>query len=278
MRTLLALSLAISVPLVAAEHAHDAHGHEAHAHAPAPATLAPKPAAPKPVAANPAPAADAHGAPAAHAPPKGLSPLEGIARLSSGNGRFAVGKRTRSADSSDDADERETTAKGQHPFAAILTCADSRLSPDLIFDQSIGDVFVIRNAGNVAEPVGEGSLEYAIEHLGVRLIVVLGHAQCGAVKAVTGSDAKLPGRLVAIQDRMPGLRAYFQEVSGQGKTPEQAVAAAVARNAEEQALALLTDSAVLREAAARGDIAVVPAVYDLAGGLVEFRSPISVKR
>ena len=68
--------------------------------------------------------------------------------------------------------ERATTAKGQHPFAAILTCADSRLSPELIFDQTIGDLFVVRNAGNVAEPVGEGSLEYAIEHLGVRLVIV----------------------------------------------------------------------------------------------------------
>ena len=263
MRTLLALALAL--PLVAAEHGHDAPpapAHDAHAAAPAPAAAAPA------------------AAPAAHAlpHPKGVSPIEGIARLSSGNGRFAVGKRTRSAESSDDAEERELTAKGQHPFAAILTCADSRLSPEIIFDQSIGDVFVVRNAGNVAEPVGEGSLEYAVEHLGVRLIVVLGHAKCGAVKAVTGTTAKLPGRLVAIQDRMPGLQAFFQQTCDQGKSVDDAVAASVGHNAEEQALSLLTDSALLQEAAAKGDIAVVPGVYDLASGLVEFRSPITVKK
>lgn len=268
MRSVL-LALACSASLVAADHGGHDHGHPAPAPAPA---VHGAPAAPAAKEA-PAPAPPAHGAPS-----KSLSPLESIARLSSGNGRFAVGKRSRSADSSDDAEERETTAKGQRPFAAILTCADSRLSPELIFDQSIGDLFVIRNAGNVAEPVGVGSLEYAIDHLGVRLVVVLGHASCGAVKAVTGATGPLPGRLASIQERMPGLAAFYAESCSHGNTPDQAVGASVIRNAEEQAAALLTDSPVLRDAAATGKIAVVPGVYDLASGLVEFRPPVTVRR
>ena len=201
----------------------------------------------------------------------GPSPLEAIARLSAGNARFASGRRGRSADATDDDDERTLTAKGQHPFAAVLTCADSRLPPELIFDQSIGDIFVVRNAGNVAEPVGDGSMEYGVEHLGVRLIVVLGHSACGAVKAVTGTTETLPGNLVAIQKNMPGLQAYAAEQAKAGKDP---VAAGVRRNATDQATAMLAESEALRAAVAKGTLAIVPAVYDLESGLVEFLAPV----
>ncbi len=208
--------------------------------------------------------------PAAHHAAAGPSPLEAIARLSAGNARFASGRRSRSADATDDAEERTLTAKGQHPFAAVLTCSDSRLPPELIFDQSIGDIFVVRNAGNVAEPVGEGSLEYGVEHLGVRLIVVLGHAACGAVKAVSGTEQPLPGNLAAIQRNMPGLQAYAATIAKTGKDP---MPAAVARNASDQAEALLRESEALRKAAEHGTIAIVPAVYDIESGLIEFLPP-----
>lgn len=210
------------------------------------------------------PAASAHAQ-------AGPSPLEAVARLSAGNARFATGRRGRSADAADDAKERSATAGGQHPFAAVLTCADSRVPPELLFDQSIGDLFVVRNAGNVAEPVGEGSLEYGVEHLGVRLIVVLGHGSCGAVKAVTGSAGDLPGNLVHIQRNMAGLRDFAEQLKKTGYA--DIVAAAVERNAADQAAALLRESAVLRGAVAGGSVAVVPAVYDLESGLVEFMAP-----
>jgi carbonic anhydrase len=225
-----------------------------------------------PPAAKADPKAATKAEAAAHAP-SGPAPLEALTRLSAGNARFANEQRRRSADTTDDAEERAATAKGQHPFAAVLTCADSRVPPELLFDQSIGDLFVVRNAGNVAEPIGEGSLEYAVEHLGVRLIVVLGHASCGAVKAISGTEGPLPGHLADIQRAMPGLRDFALERGKAGATPDGVIAAAVERNASSQAAALLAGSAVLRQAVADGRIAVVPGVYDLSSGVVGFLPP-----
>lgn len=232
-----------------------------------------RPAAGDDAARRPAPAAAAKPAKAEAHGPSGPAPLEALTRLSAGNARFIAGQRSRSAQSTDDAGERAATSTGQQPFAAILSCADSRVPPELLFDQSIGDLFVVRNAGNVAEPVGGGSLEYAVEHLGVRLIVVLGHASCGAVKAVTGSDGQLPGQLAAVQRAMPGLREYAGERARAGAAPAEIIAAAVERNAAAQAAAVLAASPPLRDAVAAGRLAVVPAVYDLACGSVGFLPP-----
>ena len=218
------------------------------------------------------PAKEAAAKPAAH-PTAGPGPLEALARLSAGNARFATGRRNRSATAGDDAAERVTTAKGQHPFAAILTCADSRVPPELLFDQSLGDLFVVRNAGNIADPLGEGSLEYAVEHLGVRLIIVLGHGSCGAVTAVATSAGQLPGHLADIQRGMPGLREFALE-RGKAGPPEAVIPAAVERNACAQAAALVQGSEALREALAAGAIAVLPANYDLASGVVGFLPPV----
>lgn len=224
-------------------------------------------------AATPA-KADAKAKPeAAHHAPKGPAPLEALTRLSAGNARFANCQRNRSAVTADDGAERSALAGGQQPFAAILTCADSRVSPELVFDQTLGDLFVVRNAGNVAEPVGGGSLEYAVEHLGVRLVVVLGHASCGAVKAVSGSEGTLPGQLAAIQRAMPGLREFALDQGKAGLAPPAVVAASVERNAAAQATALIGASEVLRKGIGSGEIAVVPAVYDLTSGVVGFLPP-----
>jgi carbonic anhydrase len=209
-----------------------------------------------------------------HAVTPGPAPVEALARISAGNARFVTGRRSRSSQAADDAAERGETAKGQHPFAAVLTCADSRLPPELIFDQSVGDLFVVRNAGNVAEPIGEGSLEYAVEHLGVRLLVVLGHSACGAVTAVSGASESLPGHLADIQRQMPGL-AEFASEARKTQAPDQVLIAAVQRNALDQANALLRESPVLRKAVAQGQATVVPAVYDLGSGVVEFLPPLS---
>lgn len=216
------------------------------------------------LAAEPAPVAAAH---AQHA--QGPAAADTLVRLSAGNARFAYGKRTRSAKPEGDPARRAEIAGGQHPVAAVVTCADSRVPPELLFDQGLGDLFVVRNAGNVAEPIGLGSLEYGVEHLGIRLIVVLGHSSCGAVKAVSGAAATLPGHLADIQERMPGLRALAQERARAGDAPDKVIAAAVERNAEDQARAILAGSSVLKEAVA-GGMLVVPAVYDLENGLVTF--------
>jgi carbonic anhydrase len=219
------------------------------------------------LAADPAPAADHAAAHAQHA--QGPAAVDTLVRLSAGNARFAYGKRTRSAKPDADPARRAEIAGGQHPVAAVMTCADSRVPPELLFDQGLGDLFVVRNAGNVAEPIGLGSLEYGVEHLGIRLVVVLGHSSCGAVKAVSGAAATLPGHLADIQERMPGLRALAQERARAGDAPDKVIAAAVERNAEDQARALLAGSPVLKTAVA-GGVLVVPAVYDLESGLVTF--------
>lgn len=120
-----------------------------------------------------------------------FAPEVGLAKLQNGNARFVKGGFKRPNQT---VDRRLETAKGQNPFAAILTCADSRLAPELIFDQGIGDLFVLRVAGNTADPKMVGSLEYAIEHLGANIVVVMGHSKCGAVDAAL-SGAQLPGSL-----------------------------------------------------------------------------------
>jgi carbonic anhydrase len=107
-----------------------------------------------------------------------------LARLQTGNERFA---RAAASSSKPVRARRLATAKAQHPFAIIVGCSDSRTPPELIFDQNIGDLFVVRTAGNLADDIALGSIEYAVEHLGARLIVALGHARCGAVAAAVES-------------------------------------------------------------------------------------------
>lgn len=104
-----------------------------------------------------------------------------LAALKDGNARFVAGKPTRP---NQDAARRTDVAKGQNPFAALISCADSRVAPELVFDQGLGDLFIVRVAGNVANTDEIGSSEYGVEHLGAPLLVVLGHTKCGAVAAV----------------------------------------------------------------------------------------------
>src|SRR6266850_3490662 len=114
-----------------------------------------------------------------------------LTKLKEGNARFVGSKVSQGKPT---AARRAETAQGQHPFAIILGCADSRTSPEIVFDQNIGDLFVVRNAGNLVDDHALGSIEYGVEHLGARLIVVLGHERCGAVIAALASDSA-PGHL-----------------------------------------------------------------------------------
>src|SRR5207253_8806048 len=109
-----------------------------------------------------------------------VAPAEAIAKLKEGNGRYASGRLQRSGQRTE---RRAELTKDQHPFAVIVSCSDSRVPPEIVFDQGLGDLFVVRVAGNVIDDHSLGSIEYAVDHLGVRLIVVLGHQSCGAVKA-----------------------------------------------------------------------------------------------
>jgi carbonic anhydrase len=118
--------------------------------------------------------------------------------LKAGNTRFVSGALTPKDDYSL---LRENLSTGQHPFAVVLCCSDSRVVPEIIFDQKLGDLFVIRNAGNVIDKHVLGSIEYAVEHLGTSLVVVMGHSCCGAVTA-TRLGETLPDNIMAIARRI----------------------------------------------------------------------------
>src|SRR5450432_4661515 len=123
-----------------------------------------------------------------------VTPDEALSRLKAGNERFAKSK---VSDGKPVAERRAETAQGQHPFAIIVGCADSRTAPEIVFDQTIGDLFVIRTAGHLVDDYALGSIEYGVEHLGARLIVVLGHERCGAVTAAL-SGGSAPGHANSI--------------------------------------------------------------------------------
>ena len=141
---------------------------------------------------------------AADYPTPSVSTDAALANLKEGNARFATHEVSQGKPN---AAKRAETAQTQRPFAIVVACADSRTSPELIFDHNIGDLFVVRTAGNLVDDYGLGSIEYAVNHLGARLIVVVGHDGCGAVKAALTSDTA-PGHIESlVRDIQPAVRA-----------------------------------------------------------------------
>lgn len=256
--------------LAAATHAptaSHASGHAETAHD-APARTSDAPAAGHASKSTPthAPVAVAHPAvesDAAHdvvAPAPGDEAWQTWRDLIAGNQRFADGKpRPRALVS-----RREALRTGQKPRAIVLGCADSRCSPELLFDQSLGDVFVVRTAGNVADPVALGSIEYAVEHLGAKLLIVLGHDACGAVKAAIAGGELPSDNLRAIVTRIaPAVHATSVHWQGDELLPH-----AIAANAQQSARDLLVGSPILRDAVSHGHVRIVTAVYSFEDGRV----------
>ncbi len=118
--------------------------------------------------------------------------------LKAGNERFVTGNLS---NKDTYAEDRKALCAGQHPFAVVLCCSDSRVAPEIIFDQKLGDLFVIRNAGNIVDEEVLGSIEYAVEHLETPLVVVMGHSACGAVTA-TCQGGDLPGHILDLAKRI----------------------------------------------------------------------------
>lgn len=180
-------------------------------------------------------------------------------RLTGGNARFVAGNQQHPHQQ---VEWRQRLAEGQQPFACVLGCADSRVPPELVFDQGFGDLFTIRTAGQVLDNSVIGSVEYAVEHLGVRLIVVLGHESCGAVSAaveLVNQGAELSGSVSTL------VRSIEATVLSTPTDPDQEVflAACVAKQARRISDQLRERSSVIREAAEQGAVELVPAVYDL---------------
>jgi carbonic anhydrase len=193
--------------------------------------------------------------------PSKLSPAEALARLQAGNERFVAGKLQHPHQTPQRRAELATT---QRPFAIVLGCADSRTSPEVLFDQGLGDIFVVRVAGNVLNDELVGSMEYGVDQLGVPLIIVLGHQRCGAVKAAK--------EMIAAKVEPPG------HLPSLVKALQPAVDATIGKSAEDTALTnvlymvqTLRDCApVLKPAIAAGKVSVVGAFYDFDTGTVEF--------
>jgi carbonic anhydrase len=184
-----------------------------------------------------------------------VTPDGAVAQLMEGNARFAAGRLT-----SFDADlalMKQKTVEKQEPFAAVLSCADSRVPVELVFDQSIGHVFVVRVAGNICTPEIIASLEYGAAVLGTAAILVLGHSGCGAVKATIAAKP-VPGQISALYASIrPAVERAGPDLD-----------AAIRANAQIQADLLRTASPVLGELVAGGKLKVASGFYELASGRV----------
>lgn len=197
-------------------------------------------------------------------------PATALEQLQSGNSRF-VHHHARHPHQS--AARITETAAGQKPYAVVITCSDSRVSPEIIFDQGIGDLFVIRNAGNIVEEEDVlASVEYVVEHLGVRTVVVMGHEHCGAIEAMihTTQDGE-PEHVVAILERLRS-EPEEQQALRSGETGEQLIHKCVAANVEHGVAALNQQLGRLKSHDdSHAGITVVGAVYDIQTGIVHFQ-------
>ena len=194
-------------------------------------------------------------------PASAVAPQEAIALLKSGNGRYVAGSQA----PKDYGRDRLANVESQHPYAIVVACADSRLSPEILFDESLGRLFVIRVAGNVVDPVVLGSVEYAAEHLHVELILVLGHESCGAVQAAVAGGHVSPNIGALVERIKPAVIAARSKKLDEAET----LNAAIKENVLLQTQHLIKDSHVIRELVHEGKLEIIGGVYNLHSGRVE---------
>ena len=217
-----------------------------------------------------------------------VSPAEAISRLKEGNGRFTTGNPQHPHESVDErkymaansyenagaislgmtreqaSKRRAELTKSQHPFAIILSCSDSRVPPEIVFDQGLGDLFGVRVAGNVLNDEGLGSIEYGVDVLGARLIVVLGHQSCGAVDAAmktVAAKGKAPGH---IQSLVTAIQPVVEAA------PKDDLETTVKANVKHVVQALRSSTPILKAKVDSGDVRVIGGYYTLDTGAVTF--------
>src|SRR6184192_2395084 len=224
----------------------------------------------------------------AHADQRVVPQAEAMSRLKEGNGRYTSGNRQHPHESSEErayiatssyenagmiflgmtadqaAKRRAELAKSQHPFAIIVSCSDSRVPPEIVFDQGLGDLFVIRVAGNVIDDHSLGSIEYAVDHLAVRLIVVLGHQSCGAVKAAKETIAAKTKATAHIQSLITAIQPAVEA------TAKDDLETTVKENVKNVVQALRSSTPILKTKVDSGDIQVIGGYYSLDTGAVTF--------
>lgn len=195
--------------------------------------------------------------------PNDISPEDALARLVEGNSRYVAN----AGCNGDFSVGRAARAGAQYPFAGILSCADSRVAPELLFDQGPGELFVMRVAGNFVDVSGLASIEYGVAVLGIPLLVVMGHTNCGAVSAtiqVVEQGTELPGHLPELVGMLkPGVEAALAD------KPADPLAAATRANVMHNVEKLKAAVPIVSEAVAAGKVRVVGALYDIATGKVE---------
>ncbi|SDU07243.1 carbonic anhydrase [Stappia sp. ES.058] len=198
------------------------------------------------------------------AAPNDIGPDEAMKRLNDGNARY-VSNTPANADFSAG---RAARAGAQYPFAGLLSCADSRVSPELVFDQGPGELFVMRVAGNFVDVSGLASIEFGVAALGIPLLVVLGHSNCGAISAtidVIENGTELPGHLPELVNALkPGVEMALAE------KPANPLDAATRQNVLYNVEKLKAATPIVADAVAAGRVKVVGGVYDIATGKVEF--------
>jgi carbonic anhydrase len=217
-----------------------------------------------------------------------IPPAEALSRLKEGNGRFTAGNMQHPHESNDErayiarnsyenpggislgmtseqaAKRRAELAKSQHPFAIILSCSDSRVPPEIVFDEGLGDIFIVRVAGNVLNDEGLGSIEYGVDVLGARLIVVLGHQSCGAVDAAmktVAAKGKAPGH---IQSLVTAIKPVVDA------TPKGDLDTTIKANVKHVVDTLRSSTPILKARVDSGDVQVIGGYYALDTGAVTF--------
>ncbi|MBX7100545.1 MAG: carbonic anhydrase [Myxococcaceae bacterium] len=199
-----------------------------------------------------------------------IPPAEALQRLKEGNTRFVGGALEQSLKG-----WRPGLGEGQRPFAVVIGCSDSRSPAELVFDQGLGALFVVRVAGNVIAPSGVGSVEFAAAQFGTRLVVVMGHTRCGAISAtcdiIRNGDSAGSANLRSITDRIrPQVEDLVRLEQEAHVNPELVLRHATYANARSCADRLRHGSTLIETLVQQGWLHVVPAVYDLDTGNVEF--------
>ena len=203
----------------------------------------------------------ARAADPAHPEQPTVAPAEAIAKLKEGNARYTSGNLQHPGQTTE---RRAELTKSQHPFAIILCCSDSRVPPEIVFDEGLGDLFIVRVAGNVLNDEGLGSIEYGVEILGARFIVVLGHQSCGAVDAAmktVAAKGKAPGH---IQSLVTAIKPVVDS------TPKGDLDTMIKANVKHVADALRSSTPILKARVESGDVQVIGGYYTLDTGAVTF--------
>lgn len=189
-----------------------------------------------------------------------MNATNALHQLIAGNKRFAAGN---AKHPNQTIERREELNEGQHPFAVVISCSDSRVCPEIVFDCGLGDLFVVRSAGQVADDAELASVEYAVEHLGVELVLILGHSSCGAVGA-TVAGGQVNGHLAALVD---AIEPALQRSENGGQAPD--VDQCARENVRMQVEQLRGCEPLIRPRVDVGNLQIIGGFYDLATGEVE---------